>query len=66
MRRAQAYHLECTTPPLDEVPEGEWYCVPCEERERKVQVRVCVCVCVCVWPCVWPREERERKVQVGR
>ena len=37
-----AFHLECASPPLDEVPEGEWYCVPCghrlqleAERERK-------------------------------
>lgn len=23
------FHLECLTPPLDEVPEGYWYCNEC-------------------------------------
>ena len=32
-----AYHLECMTPALDQVPEGEWYCVSCEEKRRKVE-----------------------------
>lgn len=26
----KGYHLECLTPPLDEVPEGYWYCNDCE------------------------------------
>ena len=24
------YHLDCLTPPLEEVPEGNWYCEHCE------------------------------------
>ncbi|KAG8905221.1 hypothetical protein FRB99_000441 [Tulasnella sp. 403] len=29
------YHLKCLNPPLDEVPEGEWFCKRClEESER--------------------------------
>ena len=61
----QAFHLECTSPPLKEVPEGEWYCMPCEvnrreqaaldeeaaERERKLQAM---------------REERNRKERERR
>jgi len=30
-----AYHLECATPVLSEVPEGEWYCTTCSERQRE-------------------------------
>lgn len=26
----KGYHLECLTPPLDEVPDGYWYCNECE------------------------------------
>ncbi|KAF8655946.1 hypothetical protein AX16_002853 [Volvariella volvacea WC 439] len=26
------YHLQCLTPPLDAVPEGEWFCPECEEE----------------------------------
>lgn len=26
------YHLACLTPPLDTVPEGEWFCPDCEEE----------------------------------
>ncbi|KAJ7623521.1 regulator of chromosome condensation 1/beta-lactamase-inhibitor protein II [Roridomyces roridus] len=25
------YHLGCLTPPLDSIPEGEWFCADCEE-----------------------------------
>ena len=25
-----SYHLECLTPPLDDIPEGDWYCSRCE------------------------------------
>jgi len=25
-----SYHLECLTPPLDDIPEGDWYCSHCE------------------------------------
>jgi len=25
-----SYHLECLTPPLDDIPEGDWYCSQCE------------------------------------
>ena len=24
-----SFHLECLTPPLDSVPDGEWYCSNC-------------------------------------
>lgn len=24
------YHLKCLDPPLDAVPEGEWFCLECE------------------------------------
>ena len=24
-----SYHLECITPPLDDVPTGNWYCIEC-------------------------------------
>nr|XP_031861731.1 uncharacterized protein CI109_002963 [Kwoniella shandongensis]KAA5528803.1 hypothetical protein CI109_002963 [Kwoniella shandongensis] len=27
----QPYHLGCLDPPLDEVPEGEWFCPECEQ-----------------------------------
>ena len=47
----KAYHLECATPVLDEVPQGEWYCVSCGERERKAQAL---------------REERNRKERERR
>jgi hypothetical protein len=30
-----AYHLECATPSLDEIPEGEWYCMLCTESIRR-------------------------------
>ena len=26
------YHLACLDPPLDAVPEGEWFCPDCEEE----------------------------------
>ena len=29
------YHLECLEPPLDEVPEGNWYCPQCEPIVRR-------------------------------
>ena len=39
-----AYHLACLDPPLDAVPEGDWFCEPCkaemreeEEAKRKAQ-----------------------------
>ena len=47
----KAYHLECTTPVLDEVPQGNWFCVSCGERERKAQAL---------------REERNRKERERR
>jgi len=25
-----AYHLGCLTPPLTEIPDGEWFCPKCE------------------------------------
>ena len=53
-----AYHLECATPALDDIPEGEWYCMVCTEsrreeaeRERKAQEM---------------REERNRKERERR
>ncbi|CDQ86464.1 unnamed protein product [Oncorhynchus mykiss] len=35
------YHTACLRPPLMVIPEGEWFCPPCQHRE-------CVCVCPCV------------------
>jgi len=37
-----AYHLQCASPPLDTVPEGDWFCGPCleemkEEEEAKAR-----------------------------
>ena len=37
-----AYHLQCASPPLDKVPEGDWFCGPCleemkEEEEAKAK-----------------------------
>ena len=30
------YHLECLTPPLEEVPEGDWYCPRCiKDKDRR-------------------------------
>lgn len=26
------YHLACLDPPLDAVPDGEWFCPDCEEE----------------------------------
>ncbi|KAJ7065206.1 regulator of chromosome condensation 1/beta-lactamase-inhibitor protein II, partial [Mycena amicta] len=26
------YHLSCLTPPLESVPDGEWFCADCEEN----------------------------------
>jgi PHD-finger len=58
-----AFHMRCLDPPLDAIPEGDWYCSECMAiREMCCQVctsppaapsracvsRVCVCVCVCV------------------
>ena len=30
-----AYHLQCASPPLDSVPEGDWFCGPCKEEMRE-------------------------------
>ena len=30
-----AYHLQCASPPLDIVPEGDWFCGPCLEEMRE-------------------------------
>ena len=30
-----AYHLTCLDPPLDAVPEGDWFCAPCKEEMRE-------------------------------
>lgn len=38
------YHTACLRPPLMVIPEGEWFCPPCQH----VSERVCVCVCLCV------------------
>ena len=37
-----AYHLQCASPPLETVPEGDWFCGPCleeikEEEEAKAK-----------------------------
>lgn len=29
LSRTHRYHLDCLSPPLTEVPEGDWYCVEC-------------------------------------
>jgi len=29
------YHLECLTPPLDDVPNEEWYCPECAATEAR-------------------------------
>lgn len=34
------YHLKCLDPPLDDVPEGEWFCVTCEREEADDQVGI--------------------------
>ncbi|OQR87802.1 hypothetical protein ACHHYP_08035 [Achlya hypogyna] len=26
------YHIYCLTPPLDDIPEGDWYCPECEQH----------------------------------
>ncbi len=28
-----AYHLMCLNPPLNEIPEGDWYCAICEHQK---------------------------------
>ena len=28
-----AYHLRCLDPPLDDVPEGDWFCPNCEDKQ---------------------------------
>jgi uncharacterized Zn finger protein (UPF0148 family) len=33
----QPYHLDCLTPPLDEIPEGEWFCPVCEKEEEQAE-----------------------------
>ena len=31
-----AYHLQCLTPPLFEIPDGDWFCTACEaDREEQ-------------------------------
>ncbi len=27
------YHCECLSPPLNEIPEGEWFCEVCQEAD---------------------------------
>ena len=29
------YHLSCLSPPLDEVPQGEWFCEACVDRKKR-------------------------------
>ena len=26
---SQGYHMDCLTPPLTEIPEGDWFCATC-------------------------------------
>ncbi|XP_072402002.1 E3 ubiquitin-protein ligase UHRF1-like [Diabrotica undecimpunctata] len=33
------YHLECLDPPLDEVPEGDWYCPECKTDDSEIVKR---------------------------
>ena len=51
------YHTYCLKPPLQQVPEGDWFCRDCSpvtpvkprRRNHRVtfqEVEVCVCVCV--------------------
>lgn len=28
----KGFHMDCLSPPLTEIPEGEWYCKPCLQR----------------------------------
>lgn len=30
----RGYHLECLTPPLDEVPIEEWFCPDCSQNNQ--------------------------------
>lgn len=30
------YHLQCLSPPLDKVPDGEWFCGPCAREGQGV------------------------------
>lgn len=29
-----AFHLSCLNPPLDGIPEGDWFCLDCESRKK--------------------------------
>lgn len=29
------YHLSCLSPPLDAVPQGEWFCEACVDRKKR-------------------------------
>ncbi len=31
------YHLHCVTPPLLEVPEGEWFCPDCTTKKSMIE-----------------------------
>ncbi|MGK3739384.1 MAG: hypothetical protein ACI90V_006231, partial [Bacillariaceae sp.] len=36
----KSYHNHCLEPPLDEVPEGDWFCPKCCKSDNQVQVQV--------------------------
>ena len=36
------FHIGCLDPPLDAVPEGEWFCRSCMDGERTLPTRVAV------------------------
>lgn len=38
---SSACHLACCDPPLDAVPDGEWFCSRCQDRCAKVACMVC-------------------------
>lgn len=32
MQCEEAYHLDCLDPPLEMIPEGDWFCPECEQE----------------------------------
>ncbi|XP_076913340.1 PHD finger protein EHD3-like [Bidens hawaiensis] len=33
----QAYHIYCTSPQLDSIPEGNWFCVKCDRDLKRIR-----------------------------
>ncbi len=40
------YHTACLRPPLMVIPDGEWFCPPCQHVRDSVSVSM---PCVCMW-----------------